>query len=574
LLVHEHASLVLAQRCSGVPVPAPLFTTLLNYRYSRVNVTELAAQASDGTTLEYGDERTNYPLVLSVDDLGEAVGLTVQVSAQIDPQRICALMQRALDELVKALEESSPRALRSVDVLPVAEREQVLSGWNSTEAEYPSERCIHELFEEQVERTPRAAAVEFEDQTLSYAELNARANRLASYLREQGVGPDTRVAICVERNLEMVTGLLAILKAGGAYVPLDPSYPAQRLRYLLADSAPLLLLTDETGRSALSSEALSIPVVDLGRDREQWLRCSPRNPDAAAIGLRSDHVAYVIYTSGSTGEPKGVMIEHRNAVNLIWWAMSSAAPHVFAKTLQSTSLTFDLSVYECFVPLVTGGCVHLVRNALELVRAPAAVTLVNTVPSAIAAILETGGLPDSTRVVNLAGEVLRKELVERIFARCGVERVCNLYGPSESTTYSTWVSMSREAGFSASIGRPIANTRIYILDEDRRPVPIGVEGEIYIGGAGVARGYLNRPQLTAERFVEDPYSSDSKSRLYRTGDVGRWRADGTIEFVGRNDAQVKIRGYRIELGEIEARLPEHPQVQEAVVLAREDERGE
>src|SRR6185295_17701431 len=248
---------------------------------------------------------------------------------------------------------------------------------------------------------------------------------------------------------------------------------------------------------------------------------------------------------------------------------------VFEQTLQSTSLNFDLSVYECFVPLVMGGSLRVVRDALALQSEPASsVTLINTVPSAISGLLEAGGIPASTRVVNLAGEALKKELVERIFARSTVQCVCNLYGPSETTTYSTWIVMPREQGFNPTIGHPIANTQIYILDQHRQLVPVGVVGEIYIGGAGVARGYLNRAELTAERFIADPFSSQPQARMYKTGDLGRWRADGTIEYLGRNDHQVKIRGFRIELGEIEAQLARHAQVKEAVVIAREDVPGE
>jgi amino acid adenylation domain-containing protein len=291
--------------------------------------------------------------------------------------------------------------------------------------------------------------------------------------------------------------------------------------------------------------------------------------DARALGSRPDQLAYVIYTSGSTGQPKGVAIEHRNTVNLICWALQAFDGDILQTTLQSTSLNFDLSVYEWFVPLSAGGSLRVVKNALALVNEPEGVTLVNSVPSVIAATLDSGSLPDSTRVVNLAGEALKKELVERIFACTRAERVCNLYGPSETTTYSTWISMTREGGFIESIGRPVANTRIYILDPRRQIVPIGVIGEIHIGGAGVARGYLNRPELTAERFLQDPFSEVPQARMYRTGDLARWRPDGTIEYLGRNDHQVKIRGFRIELGEIEQHLVRHPGVKEAAVMARE-----
>jgi len=335
-----------------------------------------------------------------------------------------------------------------------------------------------------------------------------------------------------------------------------------------------VLLTDSRVRHVLEQSGSGVEVIDLQADEERWAWHSGVNLAVQETGLCSSHLCYVIYTSGSTGEPKGVMIEHRNTVNLLWWARSAMPAEVFGQTLQSTSLNFDLSVYECFVPLTTGGQIRVVETALALLKPGIEVTLINTVPSAIQGVLNGGALPQTTRVVNLAGEELKEAVVKEIFTRSSVERVCNLYGPSETTTYSSWISMSREQGFVASIGRPIANTQIYLLDGHGQPAPIGVVGEIYIGGAGVARGYLNRPELTAERFVKDPFQADPRARMYRSGDLGRWRAEGTIEYLGRNDHQVKIRGYRIELGEIEAQLRTHARVREAVVLAREDVPGQ
>ncbi len=306
LLRHEHASLVLAQRCSAVATPLPLFTTLLNYRYGRVARSGADQQrAWEGMKVLSEQERTNYPVSLSVGDLGEGFGLTAQVRAEESAQRICALMGEALSGLVEALERAPERPVRAVEVLPLQERKLLLEEWNRTEAEYFVERCMHELFEEQARRRPEAMAVVYEGVSLSYEELNVRANRLAHYLRELGVQPDARVGICVERGPEMVVGLLGILKAGGAYVPLDPAYPRQRLRYLLTDSAPVLLLVDEAGREALSGQALPMPVLDLKSDAQRWAGCPVRNLSAGEIGLRSHHLAYVIYTSGSTGEPKG-----------------------------------------------------------------------------------------------------------------------------------------------------------------------------------------------------------------------------------------------------------------------------
>ncbi len=577
LLRHEHASLAQAQRCSAVAAPLPLFTTLLNYRYNQAPQDGAEQQqAWEGVSVLTGEERTNYPLTLSVDDLGDGFGLTAQVRVQQSPERICALMSEALSGLVEALERAPERPIRAVEVLPGTERERLLKEWNRTEAEYPAKRCIHELFEEQVRRTPEAAAVVYEEVTLSYGELNARANRLAHYLREQGVQPDTRVGICVERGPEMVIGLLAVLKAGGAYVPLDPDYPSQRLGYLLSDSAPVLLLVDEAGREALAGQPLEMPVVDLKADAQRWAACGSGDLSAEEIGLRSDHLAYVIYTSGSTGEPKGVMVEHRGVCNLALAQMRTFGVGADSRVLQFASISFDACTFELVLALCRGAALHLVTSegvlageALERVLKERRITHVTLPPAVLPGLGDPEELSGVGTVI-CAGEALPGVQARRWAAN---RALFNAYGPTEATV---WVSVYRCEGEEQSeppIGRPIANTKIYILDAQRRPVPIGVAGEIYIGGVGVARGYLNRPELTAQRFEADPFSTDRQARVYRTGDLGRYRTDGNIEFLGRNDDQVKVRGYRIELGEIEAQLRAHAGVREAVVVAREEEGG-
>jgi amino acid adenylation domain-containing protein len=458
-------------------------------------------------------------------------------------------------------------------MLSNAERQQILHEWNNTHAEYPEDMCIHELFEAQVKRTPEATAVVFGSERVSYDELNRLANRLAHYLRKNGVRPEERVGICAERGVGMVVGLLAVLKAGGAYVPLDPKYPEERLQYMVKDSAPVAVLAQRSTDGLLRRIGNGISVIGLD-GAEQREGAAETNPERISVGLAPGHLAYVIYTSGSTGVPKAVMLEHRNTVNLICWAHQAFSDDVLRRTLFSTSLNFDLAVFECFVPLTRGGSIHVVSNALDLAGGGVDVTLINTVPSVMKTLLEERAVPAAVQAVNVAGEPLRRELVESIFAGTEVKQVCNLYGPTETTTYSTWVRMKREDGFVVHIGRPLANTRVYILDKTMDIVPVGVEGEIYIGGAGVARGYLNRNELTAERFVPDPYSAQAGARMYKTGDVGRWQADGNLGFLGRNDDQVKIRGLRIELGEIVTRLQEHPAVEEAVIVAREGVPGE
>ncbi|HEY6926960.1 MAG TPA: amino acid adenylation domain-containing protein, partial [Steroidobacteraceae bacterium] len=575
LLTHEQTSLATAQRCSGIGGSAPLFSTLLNYRHGGRS-DSAGWMASEGIRVLAGRDRTNYPMTVSVEAAGERFVLTAQTDRRIDPKRITAYLRTTLEGLVRALEDSPQTLALDLPVLPESERYQLLNVFNDTRCSYPRDALIHELLEEQVTRTPDCIAVACGDQSLSYLQLNQRSNQLARYLIAQGVGPKQLVGICLERGLEMIIALFAILKAGGAYVPLDPSYPRERLSQMLADAKPKVVLTQQSLHDRLWMPvpgALSTPaIVCLDTHAPAMSNLDSSNPNPRQWGLRSSHLAYVIYTSGSTGTPKGVAIEHRNTVNLIWWARSVWNPAVLKATLLSTSLNFDLSVYECFVPLTTGGRLEIVANALSLARShPADVTLINTVPSAIRALMDTGRIPSMTRVINLAGEPLEENVVSRIFAHSNVEQVYNLYGPTETTTYSTAITLRRESGFVRSIGRPIANTQIYVLNERRQLVPPDVTGEIYIGGDGVARGYLRRPELTAERFIPNPFAAPPVARLYKTGDLGRWNSDGTLEYLGRNDAQIKLRGFRIELGDIETSLSRHPFVKDVVVTARESD---
>ncbi|HET7234233.1 MAG TPA: amino acid adenylation domain-containing protein, partial [Longimicrobium sp.] len=585
LLRHEHASLALAQRCSAVEAPAPLFTALLNYRHSGRKTRSDAAAARSavgGMRWIHGEERTNYPLMLSVDDLGEGFWLTVQIRAQVEARRVCALMHTALEGLVEALEGAPERVVGSIDVLPASERARVVEEWNRTEAAYPGESCLHELFEAQVARTPTGTAVVFEGEELNYAELNARANRLAHHLRSLGVGPDARVGICAERSLELVAGLLAVLKAGGAYVPLDPGYPAERLAYMLADSAPSVVLAQKELRNRI--DHAGVPVLELDVAAPTWADQPATNPERGA--LTPDHLAYVIYTSGSTGRPKGVGVHHRGVVNRLSWMKEIHGLGSHETVLQKTPYSFDVSVWELFWPLGAGARLVLARPEghrdpaylLDILRRER-VTTVHFVPSLLAAFLvhldvERSAVPELKRVM-CSGEALPPELVARFGERLPGVELHNLYGPTEASVDVTfWRCPTDGSATRVSIGRPVPNTRIYLLDQGGEPVPVGVAGELYIGGVQVARGYLGRPELTAERFVADPFGGEPGARLYRTGDLGRWLPDGTIEYLGRIDFQVKVRGFRIELGEIEARLAEHAGVREAVVVAREDAPGE
>jgi amino acid adenylation domain-containing protein len=580
LLRHEHAPLALAQRCSGVPAPAPLFTSMLNYRYS--NSSDVgAALVGKGVELLGTEERTNYPVTLSVDDLGEGFGLTAQTLPSVGAERLCGFMRTALEGLADALERAPGTAVRHIDVLGDAERHRVVGEWNATEAAYPQERCIHELFEDQVRRTPDAVAVVFGDERLSYGELNARANRLAHYLRGLGVKPDDRVAICVERSLEMMVGLLAILKAGGAYVPLDPVYPAERLSYMLADSRPKAVLTHAPARAsldtALGAIGADMSVVDF--DADAWAGQSADDPDVVSVGLTSSKLAYVIYTSGSTGQPKGVMLEHRNVANFLLAMQRQPGIAPTDVLLAVTSLSFDIAVLELYPPLIVGAKVVLAtrqkagdpRRLCELIETNA-ISIMQGTP-ATWRLLVGQHWPKCAADLKIlcGGEAVSLQLANAILQHHPM--FWNMYGPTETAIWSTVKPVTSGQSL-PPIGRPISNTRIYILDRHGAPVPIGVAGELYIGGAGVARGYLNRPELTAERFVADPFAGAPGARMYKTGDLGRYLPDGNIEYLGRNNFQVKIRGFRIELGEIEARLAEHSSVREAVVLAREDAPGE
>ncbi|HEX6373940.1 MAG TPA: amino acid adenylation domain-containing protein [Longimicrobium sp.] len=589
LLRHEHAPLSLAQRCSGVEAPAPLFSALLNYRHSagaaRSNGSAAAAgTASDGMRRIYAEERSNYPLTLNVDDLGEALGLTAKVRAPVQAARVAALMHTALEGLVEALETAPERAVGSIEVLPAEERARVLEEWNRTDAEYPRESCVHELFEAQAERTPDAPAVVCEGRELTYAELNARANRLAHHLIGLGVGPDVRVGLCMDRGMEMAVGLLAVLKAGGAYVPLDPDYPADRLRYMVEDSAPAALLAYGVADDSVGAlvRGTAVPVIRLDRDAGAWADRPETNPGRADV--HPDHLVYVIYTSGSTGRPKGVMNHHGCLVNRLAWGGRAWTLTADDVLLCKTSLSFDGHIRELFLPWSVGARVVMARPGgqrdpdylLDVIRAEG-VTTMNMNASMLLVLVEHPLLERCTslRQLLVGGEALPGTGLTRLHERLPATALHITYGPSEAATSVTALHCGpAQALATVPIGRPTPNSRVYLLDPAGNPVPVGVMGELYIGGDSVCRGYLDRPALTADRFLPDPFGTEPGERLYRTGDLGRWLADGMMEFLGRNDFQVKVRGFRVELGEIEARLREHAGVHGAVVTAHEHAPGD
>jgi amino acid adenylation domain-containing protein/non-ribosomal peptide synthase protein (TIGR01720 family) len=562
---YEYSPLVEVQSWSEVGRGQPLFESLLvfeNYPLDKDTLKEnLSLELEDVRSFD----RTNYALTVVAIPAEELCLQALYDPGRFTPDSIDRLLGH-LQTLLESIVTGPSQRVGQLQLLTPREQ-QVLVEWNQTARDYQQDLCLHEMFEAQVERTPKRIAAVHLDQELTYRELNARANKLAHYLQELGVGPETRVGILMERSLEMLVGMLAVLKAGGAYVPLDPEYPQERLAFMLADSGARVLLTQQ--RLARPLPAHEARVIYLDSERQAIDAASAENLPSA---VNARNLAYVIYTSGSTGRPKGAAIEHRSVTIFSQWARESFAPEAFAGMLGLSSICSDLSIFELFVPLHSGGKVIIVHNVLHLSQVPAAhqVTLINTVPSAINELLQLNYLPASANIINLAGEALPQKLVQQLYARKTIEQVFNLYGPTEDTTYSTWDLMKRDACESPSVGRPISNTQAYVLDRRGRPLPVGIPGEVYLGGMGLARGYLGRPELTAEKFIPDPFSVEPGARMYYTGDLARYLPDGRLDFLGRIDHQVKIRGYRIELGEIEAVLGEHPAVKTCVVVARQE----
>ncbi|WP_164021874.1 non-ribosomal peptide synthetase, partial [Pyxidicoccus trucidator] len=515
-------------------------------------------------------------LSLFINETPEGLACLCDYSTDLYDAGTMARLLEHLQVLLEAAVANPDTRLSSLPLLTEAERQQVLVEWNDTRAPLATDTCIHHLFEAQVRRTPDAPALGFEGSWLSYRELDAHSNQLAHHLRSLGVGPEVRVGLCAERSLELVVGLFAILKAGGAYVPLDPSYPRQRLEWMLEDSRPAVILAQPALLARLP-EAPGASVVPLSLGDES-LRGLPTHAPASLT--TPDTLAYVIFTSGSTGRPKGAMNSHRAVCNRLLWIQHADALSPQDIVLQKTPFSFDVSVWEFFWPLISGARLVLARpgghqepDYLVRLISEQRVTITHFVPSMLQHFLEQPGLEScsSLRRVMCSGEALSPELAQRCLQRLPSAQLHNLYGPTEAAVEVTAFHCLPQHGLrSIPIGRPISNTVIRLLDSHLRPVPTGVPGELFIGGVQVGRGYLARPELTAERFIPDPFASEPGARLYRTGDKARWLADGNIEYLGRLDFQVKVRGLRIELGEIEAALELHPQVRQAVVVVRED----
>ncbi|MGO3296387.1 MAG: amino acid adenylation domain-containing protein, partial [Marinobacter sp.] len=573
LLHHEHASLGLAQRCSGLPSGMPLFTSLLNYRYSASKHEGSPDHNWKGMEVLGGQERTNYPIGMAVDDLGEGFQLVGQVSRKVGAQRLCDYMEAAVVGIVASLQRSPQQAISEISLLGKDERQR-LNEWGVHSYQHADTQPIHQLIERQSAATPEATAVVFEYQSLSYSELNTRANRLSHYLIGLGVRPETRVGIAMERSIEMVVGLLAILKAGGAYVPLDPEYPSERLAFIAEDSGIELLLTQHHLRESLPI-ANKLSVVEL--DRLDVAHHASSNP---TVELHGEHLAYVIYTSGSTGRPKGAAIRHGALTNCMVWMQQTYQLNDKDAVLHKAPFGFDVSVWEIFWPLSVGARLVIAQpgdhrdpeRIIELIQLHGVTTL-NFVPSMLKAFLAYPDVKANTRLKHImcGGEAVPATLQQDVAEYLDGANLHDLYGPTETTIHVTHWWCRDDAHRQIPIGRPISGTRTYVLDGELNLVPQGVAGELYLGGVSLARGYLNRSDLTAERFIADPFKEGE--RLYRTGDLVRWREDGQLEYLGRLDHQVKIRGLRIELGEIEAELLSQPEVREAVVVAQESPHG-
>ncbi|HIO53776.1 MAG TPA: amino acid adenylation domain-containing protein [Chromatiales bacterium] len=518
-------------------------------------------------------ETSKFDLTLSIESGKDSLVAAWEYATDLFDHATITRMAEHYEVLLTEIAKNPDAPVMQIPLLDDASVRKQVVDWNQTEKQYPETRCLQDLLDAQCEQTPDATAVVFEDTALSYAQLNARANQLAAWLREQNVGPDSLVGICIDRSLEMVIGLLGIIKAGGAYVPLDPTYPQDRLAYMIEHSQAPVVLTQESLRTELPTTDATLLALD-----SEWDQLDVLPQDNPSIVNTPDDLAYVIYTSGSTGQPKGVMVPHRGICNRLQWMQEMYSLDTSDRVLQKTSFSFDVSVWEFFWPLISGATLVVARpeghkdtGYLTQVIADQAITTLHFVPSMLQLFLEDPKVDQCTtlRRVICSGEALPFDTQQRFFSRLDAE-LHNLYGPTEASIDVTyWTCERNPSSHRVPIGYPIANTQIYILDRYQQPVPIGVSGELHIAGVGLARGYLHNDALTRDTFIANPFSKDVHAKMYKSGDLARYRADGSIEYSGRLDHQIKLRGYRIELGEIEACLDRHPDLRDTAVLPYE-----
>ncbi len=567
------------------PSYSPLYQVAFAWDRPHQSDGQVSSMESDGLVVEplvTPAKGAAFDLTLSILHESDALTGTWNYNSDLFDSSTIERMAGHYVTLLEAIVANPTQHIAQLPLLTASEQQQLLVEWNQTSVDYPQDKCIHQLFEEQVELTPDAIAVVYKHQQLTYGELNCRANQLAHYLRSLGVGADVLVGICVERSIEMVVGLLGILKAGGAYVPLDPEYPTERLRFLLEDARVSVLLTQQHLVEQLPEHTAQIVCLD-----SSWQLISPSSQKNPITDVQASNLAYVIYTSGSTGKPKGALNTHLGICNRLLWMQQAYQLTSVDCVLQKTPFSFDVSVWEFFWPLMTGARLVVAKPGghkdssylVKLIQEHQVSTL-HFVPSMLQVFLEEQGLEScsSLKRVICSGEALLLELQERFFARLECQ-LHNLYGPTEAAIDVTfWQCQPKSNLKTVPIGQPIANTQVYILDKYLQPVPIGVPGELHIGGVGLARGYLNRPELTAEKFIPNPFNNslvkNQKSKLYKTGDLARYGINGNIEYLDRIDNQVKIRGFRIELSEIEAVLSQHEDVQACCAIARFDIPGD
>ncbi|BAZ82712.1 non-ribosomal peptide synthetase [Sphaerospermopsis kisseleviana CS-549] len=547
----------------------PLFQVMMVLQNAAGAGVNVSLPGLDIQYLEQSFPFAKFDILLDLCERDEQLNCMWEYATDLFEASTIRRMAGHFEVLLTAITQNPQQPIYQLPITTSAEVQQLLI-WNQTDTDYPQNQTLVTLFEQQVAKTPDQIAVVFADQSLSYQELNQKANQLAHHLLQlKSISDNPLMAICIDRSLEMLIGIFAILKAGGAYVPIDPSYPQERIHLMLEDSNAAVLLTTKSLKKQLPLEKLKNTAQVVFLDEQTWTQQPTNNPHPISI---NNDLAYIIYTSGSTGRPKGVAIAHSSPVAFVKWAHSVFSAEQLAGVLASTSICFDLSIFEIFVPLTQGGSVILVENALYIEQArqsPVPITLINTVPSAAAELLNMNAIPASVQVINLAGEPLKNSLVQALYQNTSVREVYNLYGPSEDTTYSTFTKVAKNAQHEPTIGQAIANTRIYILDKYNQPLPPGIPGELCIAGAGLAQRYLHRPETTAEKFLNVELFGKTE-RIYKTGDLARWLPDGNLQYLGRIDYQIKLRGFRIELGEIEASLLKHSKIQEAVVLVRED----